>query len=361
MIEVDSLTKSYGQTVAVRGISFQVPRGEVLGFLGPNGAGKTTTMRILTGYLPADSGSVKMAGYDVGAQSLEVRRRLGYLPESAPLYEEMGVVDYLDYVAEMRGYQGAERTRRLRRVIELCGLGNVVAKNIGELSKGYRQRVGLAQAILHDPEILILDEPTSGLDPNQIVEIRELIKTLGREKTVILSTHILPEVKATCSRVMIIADGRLVADDTPDGLETRAAGGAAVIATFRGAGPALEAALGGADHALEGPFGPRRFVGTAGPGLLTWRFEVPAGVDRNATAEAVYRLAARHDWGLTELRHDAASLEEVFRRLTGGDHGAGAHHAAAGATPPAASPYAPAAPPSGPAGSGSAAGTGGAR
>jgi ABC-2 type transport system ATP-binding protein len=200
----------------------------------------------------------------------------------------------------------------------------VVARNIGELSKGYRQRVGLSQAILHDPEILILDEPTSGLDPNQIVEIRELIKTLGREKTVILSTHILPEVKATCSRVMIIADGRLVADDTPDGLESRAAGGAGVIATFRGPGAAIEAALTAPDSGLDGLFGARRFVGSAGPGLLTWRFEVPAGADRNATAEAVYRLAAGRDWGLTELRHDAASLEDVFRRLTGGDHGPGA-------------------------------------
>lgn len=319
MIQVDSLTKSYGSAPAVRGISFSVPRGEVLGFLGPNGAGKTTTMRILTGYLPADSGSVRMAGYDVGTQSLEVRRRLGYLPESAPLYEDMGVIDYLDYAAEMRGYQRAERTKRLRRVIDLCGLGNVVAKSIGELSKGYRQRVGLAQAILHDPDILILDEPTSGLDPNQIVEIRDLIRTLGREKTVILSTHILPEVKATCTRVMIIADGRLVADDTPEGLETRASGGAGVVATFRGPGAEIEGTLSG--DALPGV---RRFLGTPAPGLLSWRFEVPAGGDRNAAAEEVFRLAAARGWTLTELRHDSASLEEVFRRLTSGDGGSAA-------------------------------------
>lgn len=316
MIQVDSLSKSYGSAPAVRGISFDVPRGEVLGFLGPNGAGKTTTMRILTGYLPADSGSVRMAGYDVGTQSLEVRRRLGYLPESAPLYEDMGVVEYLDYVAEMRGYPGAERTRRLRRVIEQCGLGSVVAKNIGELSKGFRQRVGLAQAILHDPDILVLDEPTSGLDPNQIVEIRDLIKTLGREKTVILSTHILPEVKATCTRVMIISDGRLVADDTPDGLETRAAGGAGVMATIRGPGLEIEGLLQGDDLP-----GARRFVGSPGPGLLTWRFEVPPGGDRNATAEEVFRLVAARGWALTELRHDSASLEDVFRRLTSGEGG----------------------------------------
>src|SRR5512140_2504419 len=243
MIEVERLTRTFGTTVAVRDISFSVARGEVLGFLGPNGAGKTTTMRILTGYLPPDSGTVTIAGFNVDTDSIEVRRRMGYLPESATLYEDMGVIDYLEYVAEMRGFKGAERTRRVSRMIDVCGLGSMVAKSIGQLSRGFRQRVGLAQAMIHDPDLLVLDEPTSGLDPNQIVEIRDLIRTLGREKTIILSTHILPEVQATCSRVMIISDGSLVADDTPDGLAIKAQGGQDVYATFRGPGPEIERAL----------------------------------------------------------------------------------------------------------------------
>lgn len=317
MIQVERLTKRYGPTVAVRDISFSVARGEVLGFLGPNGAGKTTTMRILTGYLPADEGSARVAGCDVATQSIDVRRRLGYLPESAPLYEEMGVTDYLEYVAEMRGYSGPERIRRVRRMIDVTGLGPMLAKNIGQLSKGFRQRVGLAQAMIHDPDLLILDEPTSGLDPNQIVEIRDLIRALGREKTVILSTHILPEVQATCSRVMIIAQGALVADDTPEGLARRAAGGREVHATFRGPGPAIEQAL----SEGVGRLGRPHYEGSPGEGLLRYRFAVPSGDDAARTSEEIFRLAVEKGWALTELRHDAASLEDVFRQLTGGDGG----------------------------------------
>jgi len=314
MIQVQNLTKRYGPTVAVRDISFSVARGEVLGFLGPNGAGKTTTMRILTGFLPADEGTVRIAGYDVNEQSLDVRRRMGYLPESAPLYEDMGVIDYLEYVAEMRGYKGPERTQRVKRMVDVCGLSTMVAKNIGQLSKGFRQRVGLAQAMIHEPDILVLDEPTSGLDPNQIVEIRALIKTLGREKTVILSTHILPEVQATCSRVMIISGGVLVADDTPEGLALKASGGQEVFATFKGRGPEIEASLGnGFDGAAR-----VEFAGANGTDLFRYRFVVPSGGDPVTLSESVFRLAVAKGWTITELRHDAASLEDVFRQLTGG-------------------------------------------
>ena len=212
MIEVKGISKRFGPTTAVDNISFSIAKGEVVGFLGPNGAGKTTTMRILTCFLPADAGEAKVAGFDVLEQSMAVRSRIGYLPESAPLYLDMRVSEFLDYIGAIRGLHGADRTAAINRMIEVCGLSGVMLKQIGELSKGYRQRVGLAQAMIHNPEILVLDEPTSGLDPNQIREIRDLIKTLGKEKTVILSTHILPEVEATCSRVMIINRGKIVAD-----------------------------------------------------------------------------------------------------------------------------------------------------
>jgi ABC-2 type transport system ATP-binding protein len=319
MIQVERLTKRYGPTVAVRDISFSVPRGEILGFLGPNGAGKTTTMRILTGYLPADEGTVRVAGFDVAGEGLEVRRRLGYLPESAPLYEEMGVVDYLEYVAGMRGFKGEERTRRVKRMIDVCGLGPMIAKSIGQLSKGYRQRVGLAQAMIHDPDLLVLDEPTSGLDPNQIVEIRDLIRTLGREKTVLLSTHILPEVQATCSRVMIIARGEIVADDTPEGLARKATGGRELHATIEGPGPDIEGRLAAAAAEL----GAARFEGTTPRGGLRCRLSVPDAAAPEEAAAALFRLAAARGWTLTELRHESASLEEIFRSLTGGPTGAG--------------------------------------
>src|SRR5688572_6107807 len=221
MIRVDRLTKLYGQNRAVNAISFDVPRGEVLGFLGPNGAGKSTTMKMLTCFLTPTAGRAEVAGFDVYAQSLEVRRRIGYLPEDTPLYRDMLVLEYLDYVTELRRVPSSERRGRIRRIGEVTGIMGVLGKRIGELSRGYRQRVGLTQAMVHDPDILILDEPTSGLDPNQIVEIRSLIKELGQKKTVILSTHILPEVEATCDRVVIISDGRLVADGRPNDLIAR--------------------------------------------------------------------------------------------------------------------------------------------
>src|SRR5262245_11426596 len=218
MIEVERLTKDYGMAHALKGISFAVARGEVIGFLGPNGAGKSTTMKILTGYLLPTSGRATVDGLDVVDDSLQVRARIGYLPESTPLYGEMRVDDYLRFCAEIRGVPATQRKAAIGRAVELCGLQRVTGKNIVELSKGYKQRVGLAQAIVHEPEVLILDEPTSGLDPNQIVEVRNLIERLGHDHTVILSTHYLQEVEKSCSRVIIVSQGQIVADDTRDRL-----------------------------------------------------------------------------------------------------------------------------------------------
>src|SRR5436190_16948604 len=224
MIEVEGLTKNYGAFRAVDKVSFSVKRGEVLGFLGPNGAGKSTTMKILTCYLSPTAGRAVVAGHDVFSESLEVRKRIGYLPEDTPIYRDMTVLEFLQFAADMRGMERSKSQGRIREIGQRCGLTDVAGKLVGELSKGFRQRVGLAQAMLHDPDIVILDEPTSGLDPNQIVEIRSLIKEIGKEKTVILSTHILPEVQATCSRVIIISGGKLVADGTPDELQARERG-----------------------------------------------------------------------------------------------------------------------------------------
>ena len=309
MISVNGLKKQYGPTMAVNGVTFEVHPREVLGFLGPNGAGKTTTMRILTGFIPPTAGTARVAGHDVMEEPLEARRKIGYLPESAPLYEEMGVVDYLAYIAAMRGFRGENARTRIRRVVELCGLGEALPKNIGQLSKGFRQRVGLAQALLHEPEILILDEPTSGLDPNQIIEIRSLIREIGKEKTVILSTHILPEVSATCDRVIIISNGSLVGSGTPQELSGRA-GGAGVVAVVR-------SGHGEPDTVLESVEGARgvEFLGPDGDGL---RYRViaadPAGA--GALAEAVFASASQNGLVLRELRPEAATLEDVFRELT---------------------------------------------
>ncbi len=221
MIEVEHLTKHYGPVTAIRELSFRVEQGEILGFLGPNGAGKTSTMRILTGFMPASSGRAMVAGYDVFTQPLEVRKRVGYLPENVPLYHEMTVNGYLRFVAEVKGVTRRERTSKVGAVMELCGVRDMARRLIGHLSKGYRQRVGLAQALLNDPPVLILDEPTVGLDPRQIVDIRQTIKNLRHDHTVILSTHILPEVSMTCDRVVIINGGQVVAIDTPENLMER--------------------------------------------------------------------------------------------------------------------------------------------
>ncbi|MDO8668042.1 MAG: ATP-binding cassette domain-containing protein [bacterium] len=219
MIEIKNLTKKFGQNLVLDNLSFSVAKGEILGFLGPNGAGKTTTMKIITSFWPATSGQILIDGLDTAVNSLATRRKIGYLPETVPLYEDMRVFEYLKFVAEIRGLEKFKIMPRLKEVVSLCGLSKVWRRPIDELSKGFRQRVGLAQAIMHEPDILILDEPTTGLDPNQIVEIRDLIKTIGREKTVIFSTHILSEVSATCNRVIIINNGKIVGQGSPAELE----------------------------------------------------------------------------------------------------------------------------------------------
>ncbi len=307
MISVRGLSKSFGTTQAVRDVSFEVARGEVVGFLGPNGAGKTTTMRILTCYMPADAGAATVAGFDTYTQSLEVRRHIGYLPESAPLYADMGVIEYLAYVAEVRGVDKALRRQRIREMVERCGLEKVVGKDIGELSKGYRQRVGLAQTLIHNPDILILDEPTTGLDPNQIREIRSLIREIGREKTVILSTHILPEVEATCGRVIIIRDGQVVASGTPDQLRQRSSGSGVYAVRVRGEQARIE-------NGLAGLSGVARFSHRGEDGAGLHRYEV-AGRDADI-GEDLFRWAVRDGLTLAELRREEATLEDVFRQLT---------------------------------------------
>ncbi len=306
MIEVRELTKRYGSEVAVDRISFSVRSGEVLGFLGPNGAGKTTTMKVITCYLPPTEGTVLVDGLDVRQDSLAIRQKIGYLPENTPLYPDMVTYDYLEFMAAMRGLDGAVRRRRLAEVIEVCGLGEVLNKRIDALSKGYRQRVGLAQAMVHDPPILILDEPTSGLDPNQIVEIRSLIKTLGREKTVILSTHILPEVQASCDRVLIIHRGRIVADGTPDELQS-AHGGQRILFGVQAPESEVRAALERVDGVKV------EDARAEGDGTLLFRLSADGQQDLRPV---LFRLAVERGWTLTELHRERVDLEEVFRQLT---------------------------------------------
>ncbi len=306
MIEVRELTKRYGSEVAVDRISFSVRAGEVVGFLGPNGAGKTTTMKVITGYLPPTEGTVLVDGLDVRQESLAIRRKIGYLPENTPLYADMITYDYLEFVAAMRGVEGAARRRRLAEVVEVCGLGEVLNKRIETLSKGYRQRVGLAQAMVHDPPILILDEPTSGLDPNQIVEIRTLIKTLGRQKTVILSTHILPEVQASCDRVLIIHRGRIVADGTPDALQS-AHGGQRIWFGVQASEAEVRAALAQIDAVQI------EELRSESDGSLLLRLSADG---RRDLRPELFRLAVDRGWTLTELHRERVDLEEVFRQLT---------------------------------------------
>jgi ABC-2 type transport system ATP-binding protein len=313
VIEARDLVKSYGETRALRGISFAVPKGQIVGFLGPNGAGKTTTMRILTGYLRPTAGEAVVQGRAVAQDSLFTRGKIGYLPENAPLYDEMMVVEFLQFVASVRAIPAIERGQRIRRVVETCGLGDVLGKDIGQLSKGFRQRVGLAQAMIHDPDILILDEPTSGLDPNQIAEIRGLIRDLGQEKTLILSTHILPEVQATCHRVIIIADGALVADDSVEHLTGASAGSRLKLVVAARSGGALDADA--VCSALAAADGVRHVAVVAAEeegALRLTAFTAPDSDPRRALFEA----AVSSDLALLELHRESVSLEETFRKLT---------------------------------------------
>lgn len=307
MIKVRNLTKRYGPTVAVNDVSFDAEAGEVLGFLGPNGAGKTTTMRVLTCFLPADAGTASIDGYDIFENSIEVRQRIGYLPESAPLYGDMGVIEYLKFIAQIRNIPKIERNDRIKSVVDICGLGPMIQKDVGELSKGYRQRLGLAQSLIHDPPILILDEPTSGLDPSQIIEIRNLIKEIGKEKTIIFSTHILSEVSATCSRVLIISDGRIVANGTPDELAEQAKGDEVVDISIRAPQEVLESKL----EALDFVTGFKQVE--TDNGVLRYKISSQQG---DNTAEKLFRFVVENNWSLTELRQETVSLEDVFLRLT---------------------------------------------
>jgi len=310
MVTIENLTKYYGPVLAVDSVSFEVAKGEVVGFLGPNAAGKTTTMRVITCYLKPTSGTVSVAGYDIYKHPVEVRKRIGYLPENNPLYPEMNVVDYLNYIAELRQVPAAERSRRVKEMIGITGLEDVLWKDIGELSRGYRQRVGLAQSMVHDPDILIFDEPTSGLDPNQIIEIRKLIREIGREKTVILSTHILPEVSATCDRVLIINDARLVASGTTDELINRAKGADVVTAVIKGPEEAVYQALREAD--FVGEFRKIKEEPEGEEAWLSLEIESTSGDIR----EKLFRLVVEKNWSMRELKLEKMSLEEVFAKLT---------------------------------------------
>ena len=312
MIKVENLTKKYGPTCAVDQVTFNVRKGEVLGFLGPNGAGKSTTMKILTCFLAPTSGNAQVAGFDVFDQSLDVRQRVGYLPEDTPLYKDMTVLEHLEFAANMHGMTGDRVHARIKEIGGRCGLPEVAGKLVGELSKGYRQRVGLAQAMLHDPDILILDEPTSGLDPNQIAEIRALIKEVGKEKTVILSTHILPEVQATCSRMLIISGGKLVADGTPDELRAREK-----ATRYRLVIEANGAAAEAVKDKVAGVAGVAQCQKVAGEeGAHTFAIDGDAKIDLR---KLLYRAAVDNKWTLLELTRQAASLEDVFRNLTTGE------------------------------------------
>ena len=307
MIEAEKLTKYYEKVAAIEDVSFTVEKGEIVGFLGPNGAGKTTTMRILAGFLPPSGGTARVAGYDILTDSLQVRRRIGYLPENVSLYTDMKVAAYLEFVGEVKGLQRRERRSKVGEIMEKCGVAEVQRMLIGALSRGYRQRVGIAQALLSDPEVLILDEPTVGLDPKQIIEIRHLIKELSDQSTIILSTHILPEVSMVCQRVIIINDGHIIAVDTPENLTARLQRSAKLLLTVEGPADQITAAL------------------TQLPGVL--QVEAKDGAPGGATTLVVESERSRDlrrevsrsivdgGWGLLELRPADMTLEEIFVQL----------------------------------------------
>lgn len=311
MISVQNLTKYFGLTRAVNNVTFEVEKGTVVGFLGPNGAGKTTTVRIITCYLAPTSGTVLVDNNDILTESLEIRKKIGYLPENAPLYLDMNAVDYIKFMQEMRHDGSQVKPGRIKEVIEVCGLESVVHRRIAELSKGFRQRVGLAQALIHDPEILILDEPTVGLDPNQIIEIRNLIKELGREKTIILCSHILPEVEATCNRVLIISEGEIVADGTPSQLQS----------SFEGKGKISLQVKNNVEifaETISQIAGIERVIGTnrIEENLVEIDVETVKGVDPR---EDIFKLCVQSDTVLMGLKREETSLEDIFRKLTSGE------------------------------------------
>jgi ABC-2 type transport system ATP-binding protein len=313
MLEVSHLQKVYGAIRAVDDITFQVQRGEIVGFLGPNGAGKSTTMKILTCFIAPSEGEVRVAGYDIYSQSLDIRRHIGYLPEDTPLYKSMSVLEFLTFVAHIREVPRDQLKARLRRVVEVCGIGTVLGQIIGTLSKGFRQRVGLAQALVHDPDILILDEPTSGLDPNQIVEVRNVIKELGKEKTLIISTHILHEVEATCDRVLIINQGKLVADGNRLLLAQakEAQSGFLVTLGTDEQGEAVTRAVQGLGAVQNASLAP------AAEGVSLVITQKPGQDPR----KDLLRLCVDKGWTILELTRHMAGLEDLFRELTLRDGG----------------------------------------
>ncbi|MFM9075050.1 MAG: ATP-binding cassette domain-containing protein [Bacteroidota bacterium] len=305
-IEIENLSKRYGPQRAVDNISFTVRTGEILGFLGPNGAGKSTTMKMITGYLSAGEGTIRIGGKTLAEAGDGIKRHIGYLPENNPLYLDMPVIDYLEFCASLQGVPAERTEERIREMVRICGLNNEKHKKIGELSKGYRQRVGLAQALIHDPEILILDEPTTGLDPNQIVEIRKLIREIGKEKTVILSTHILPEVEATCDRILIINKGRIVADGTSETLRKQASGQETVKIRIEDAAAAdIQSALTALPEVES--------VDLADAAMN--RFEIQSKAGQSST-RAIFRLCVERGWTLTEMTPMETRLEDVFRNVT---------------------------------------------
>jgi ABC-2 type transport system ATP-binding protein len=318
MIKVEGLTKRYARTVAVDDISFEVQKGQIVGFLGPNGAGKTTTMRVLTCFLPPTSGSAQVAGFDVLEKPLEVKKRIGYLPETPPLYPEMEVIEYLDFVGRLKGLSNPELGRRVNEVIDRTSIGDVRNRLLAKLSKGYRQRVGLAQAIIHNPDVLILDEPTAGLDPKQIIDTRELIKNLAGDHTIILSTHILPEVEATCEQVIIINKGKLVATDSVRNLTNRLRGSETVMVEVEGRDGALDSS--NIQHRLEQVSGVSRVLFKEAQDGRT-RFEVESLQGRSVRAD-IARAVVESGWNLNELHAAGLSLEEIFLELTGAEKAA---------------------------------------
>lgn len=315
MVEVDGVTKFYGDIKAVDSVSFTLKQGEILGLLGPNAAGKTTLMRIITGFLPASRGAVRVSGYDVFEDPMQVKRRVGYLPEQPPVYPDMTVRQYLRFVAELKGVPRRDRRARVDEAMDMAGLSHVAARLIANISRGYRQRVGIAQAVVHRPDVLILDEPTVGLDPEQIIEIRELIKKLGRAHTIMLSSHILPEVSATCDRVVILKQGRVVAIDTQDGLRRHAEDSATLKAEI--SGPAKDAAARFA--AIQGvrKVSPIEWPGGSGATLIV---DAEPGADVRA---GIFDCCVDNGWKLLGLHREQATLEQIFLKLTAADSAPG--------------------------------------
>lgn len=309
MIEVENLTKTYGLSKAIENVSFKVEKGTILGFLGPNGAGKTTTMRILTGYIPATQGTAKVAGYDTYTQTMEVKKRIGYLPETPPLYLDMTVKDFLGFVAKIKGVSSGDRQKNIEKALSSCQIMDKAEVIIRKLSKGYRQRVGIAQAIVHEPPVIILDEPTVGLDPRQIIEVRNLIKSLAGERTIILSTHILPEVSMTCDQVIIINKGKVVATNTPENLQKELTSNKAYHIEVEGDTDNLKAKL-EEIHGVETvkieeiPNNPQRFS-------IMITFESNYDIGRDIASMIIY-----HGLGLYEMKRTSPSLEDIFLELT---------------------------------------------